>query len=131
MYFTVGFSQHKQFPNINETIKFDRIITNVGGGYIDDVTNADYGKFIVPGNGTYQFNAILFSNGPEAGAHLMKNSTIITSAWNALDGSAGLSAILDLTEGDKVYLQRAVWQSGNTVYHEYMNSFSGFLIQKS
>ena len=131
MYFTVGFSQHKRFPNINETIKFDKVITNVGGGYIDDVTNADYGKFIVPGNGTYQFNAILYSGGQPAGAHLMKNSAIISSAWNGNDGSAVLSTILDLTEGDEVYLQRAIWTTVNNIYHSYLNSFSGFLIQKS
>ena len=56
VHFTVGLSQDTTFVD-REIIKFDKVITNTGGGYIDDVNNTDYGKFIAPQNGTYQFNA--------------------------------------------------------------------------
>ena len=72
VYFTVGLFVHGTFLN-NEIIKFNRVINNIRGGYIDDVINADYGKFIAPHNGTYQFNANLFSNGKLIGGDLMKN----------------------------------------------------------
>ena len=42
-----GLSEYKSFPGV-QIIKFDRVITNVGGGYIDDVNNTNYGKFIAP-----------------------------------------------------------------------------------
>ena len=54
IYFMVSMTYDASFVD-KEIIKFDKIITNVGGGYIDNVNNADYGRFIAPRNGTYQF----------------------------------------------------------------------------
>ena len=130
MYFTFGISVYTTFPN-EEIIKFDKIINNVGGGYIDDVNNADYGKFISPGNGTYQFNANLYGYGKLIGADLFKNGMFIIAMRNGGDGGASLSTIVDLTEGDEVYLQRAPYTDGSAGYDLYFNSFTGFLIQKS
>ena len=129
VYFTVGLSAHTAFGN-EEIIKFDRVITNVGGGYIDDDGNANYGKFIAPGNGTYQFNANLYNKGKVIGADLRVNSGgAVIATRNAGSGTTSLSAILDLKENEKVYLTRPEWVSDYTEYDKYFTSFSGFFIR--
>ena len=128
MYFTVGLSVHTTFRRL-EIIKFDRVINNVGGGYIDDDANADYGKFIAPKNGTYQFNANLYNANKGIGADFITNGGGgVIAMNNGGAGNAGLSVILDLTEGDEVWLQIAPLADESASYIWYYNSFSGFLI---
>ena len=128
MYFTVGLSLSKAFGD-REILKFDQIITNVGGGYIDDNNNTDYGKFIAPQNGTYQFNANLYNDGEWIGADLVKNGQYMGVANNGEEGTGSLSVILDLEEGDEVYLTRPCWVPNNSEYDQHVTSFSGFLIR--
>ena len=124
-----GLSEHKSFLGV-QIIKFDKVITNIGGGYIDDVNNADYGKFITPENGTYQFNVNLYNEDTKIGGDLVKNGALIISAAGGKEGgSGGLSAILDLTEGDEVYLGKPGWMATGSVYSRYFTSFSGVLIR--
>ena len=111
-----------------EIMKFDKIITNVGGGYIDDDNNTDHGKFVAPQNGTYQFNAIIYNQDLWMGANLEKNGHIIVVANNGGDGAGSLNLILDLEVGDEVYLTRPHWVDDNSEYDPYITSFSGFLI---
>ena len=67
---------------VSQIIKFDKIITNVWGGYIGDNGNADYSKFIAPQNGTYQFNANLYNEDNLIGTDLEKNSMFIIGTSN-------------------------------------------------
>ena len=127
MYFTVGLSDYKTFREW-EIIKFDKIITNIGGGYIDDVNSTDYGKFIAPGNGTYQFSASFFNFSNRAGADLNKNGEFIMVADNGHDGYGGLCVIFDLKEGDEVYLVKPYWVGNDVTFHAFITSFSGFLV---
>ena len=99
MYFTVGPPQPTTFMD-RGIIKFDRIITNVGGGYIDDSNKADYGKFIARRSGTYQFNANLYNRNEVLGSDLLKNGQFMGGANNGGGGTGSLSVILDLEEGD-------------------------------
>ena len=115
----------------NQTIAFGRIIANIGGGYIDDVNNADYGKFISPKNGTYQFSASFYDENTMIGADLIKNDEIIIGAANGGGGPASLSAILDLKEGDEVYLLKPHWMPNEGLYNKYFTSFSGSLSRPS
>ena len=112
-----------------QIIKFDKIITNVRGGYIDDVNNANYGKFVAPQNGSYQFTANLVSNDKLIGANLVKNGMFIIGANNGGDGPASLSAILDLKDGDQVYLEKPVFVADDAAYDHYFTSFSGALLR--
>ena len=125
----VRLNTHRSFAN-NEITKFNKIITNVGGGYIDDDNNAEYGKFIAPCNGTYQFSAT-FSNGDTyIGADLcMNNGGLIIAANNGGVGAASLSAILDLQESDQVYLRKPLWVDNEAAYNHYFTSFSGILVR--
>ena len=121
-------SQDTAFPP-REIIKFDQPVINVGGGYIDDNNSTDYGKFIAPQNGTYQFNAHVYNINTTIGADLRKNGALITAAKNGGVGSATLSAILDLVEGDEVYLVRPEWVGDEARFNLFFTSFSGVLIR--
>ena len=120
----VSMTTNKQFV-APQTITFDKIITNVGDGYIDDVNNVDYGKFIAPVNGTYQFNVNLYNEDHKIGCDLMKNQVFIITANNGGSGPASVTAILDLKEGDHVYLKTPGW--GAAWHHRSSTSFSGSL----
>ena len=113
-----------------DVIKFDSIITNVGGGYIDDDNNVDYGKFIVPVNGTYMFSLSVFHEANKIGMDLMKNNDeFIIAAKTGYDISASVTAILDLQEGDRVWVRKPGYVSTKTKYGVWVSSFSGFLIR--
>ena len=120
-------SHDTRFPQ-DKVIKFDRTVINVGGGYIDDSSSTDYGKFIAPLNGTYQFNANFYSVG-QLGADLRKNGNFITGANNGGSGPASLNAILDLEEGDEMHCERPGWVNDDAVYGRYFTSYSGVLIR--
>ena len=125
----VRLAQHTSF--IGEVrMTFNRTITNIGGGFIDDDNNdADYGKFIAPQNGTYQFSANLFNINKVIAADLIKNGKLIIGAFNGGGGTASVSAILDLKEGDEVYLRKPHWVEDDAAYNYYFTSFSGGLLR--
>ena len=127
VYFTVSLSEDKTFLS-SENIKFDRIIINVGGGFIDDNSNAGYGKFITPRNGTYQFSASICSETKIIAADLEKNGGFILATRNGDSGTASLSAILDLEKGDEVYLKIPYWIPRGTSLRVYFTGFSGVLV---
>lgn len=58
MAFFVGLSENMGPVTENTDIKFDKIITNVGGAY-DEAT----GKFVAPVDGVYQFNVVISAQG--------------------------------------------------------------------
>ena len=105
-----------------EIIKFDRIITNSGDGYI-----VSDGKFISPIKGTYQFSGTLFDNNKKIASYLKKNEAQIIAATNGGAGTGSFSVILDLVEGDEVYLERPHWVDNDAEY-SHVSSFSGVLL---
>ena len=128
VYFSVGLKAYTAFPLA--ALYFDKIITNVGGGYIDDDSSVDYGKFITPENGTYLFTPSVHSQNSLVGADLYKNSVFITSALNYLGGGSGsLTAILDLQEGDEVYLRRPSTTASGRLYYWAATSFTEVLLR--
>ena len=62
VHFTVRLGSDTSVPK-GELVKFDKVISNVGAGYIDDSGHTDYGKFIVPISGTYQFLVTITNGG--------------------------------------------------------------------
>ena len=82
----------------------------------------------LPQNGTYQFSANFFGGDDLAAADLSKNDALVIGASNGGNGSASLSVILDLKEGDQVYLMRPFWVEDNALYHQLFTMFSGILL---
>ena len=78
---------HHEFLD-GEIIKFDRIITTIGEGYVQS-----NGKFIATVSGTYQFSGTFYDRNHKIGVELMKNVERIIFANNRGSGTASFSAI--------------------------------------
>ena len=124
----VGLTSYMSFGP-DEVIKFNKIITNVAGGYIDDNNSTDYGKFIAPQNGTYQFSANFFNANELIGADLAKNGAWVIGGRNMNGDPGSLNAIFDLEEGHEVYLVVPGWAPDARLYSRYFTSFSGVLVR--
>ena len=126
--FMASFREHTTFPYANMVMVFTRMFSNVGHGYVDDITRPYYGTFIAPQNGTYQFNVVVCHASNWLGADLMKNGARIIGANNGGSGTGSLSAILDLTSGDQVFLKTPNWLSTAAIFDYSCTSFSGHLV---
>jgi hypothetical protein len=108
-----------------ETIKFDVVMTNIGGHY-----SSATGKFIAPSDGTYFFLATTFScNNQYIETYLNRNGQYLVSMH--ADGNDGhetgsIGIVLELSKGDYVYIIHN-GDNGNCIYGEFSN-FSGFQI---
>ena len=60
----------------------------------------------------------------------MKNGRYMGVANNGGDGTGSLSVILDLEEGDEVYLIRPHWVPNQAEYDPYVTTFSGIFIPR-
>ena len=72
-------------------------------------------------------NVNLFSNDKLIGADLLKNDMVVIGASNGGVGPTSVSAMLDLNEGDQVYLQKLYWMPNEAVHNKFFTSFSGSL----
>ena len=106
-----------------EIIKFDRIITNIGEGYVQS-----NGKFIATVKGTYQFSGTFYEKRDLIGALLKRNGNGVIQANNGERGTATLSVVLSLMAGDEVYLERPGWVDDDARY-SHVSSFSGVLLR--
>ena len=114
-----------------QAVKFDEVITNVRGGYIDNASNADYGKFMAPVSGAYQF-LVTIGNSNLATNDKAKISMRVNHVWKMslqVDGKADLDTchlVVKLNEGDKVWVM-SVTHDPN-YFMGWYTSFSGHLI---
>ena len=131
VYFTVRLSTPTSVPE-RQVVKFDEVITNVGDGYIDNASNADYGKFIAQVSGACQF-LVTIGNSNLATNDKAKISMRVNNIWKMslqVDNKADLGAChlaVKLKEGDKVWVM-SVTHDPNYFMGLY-TSFSGHLIQ--
>jgi len=58
--FFVGLSENLGPVDEPTDVVFDRVVTNIGGGY-----NEDTGHFTSPVNATYQFNVVISAQGKQ------------------------------------------------------------------
>ena len=123
----VGLNADASFPRLG-IIKFNRIVTNIGNGYIGNNSDPNYSKFIAPVNGSYMFSANFYHNSGQVGGDLRVNGTFIISSKNGAEGTASLSAVVALEQGDEVWLENPSWVSVIRPYNKYFTSFSGGLL---
>lgn len=120
--FFAGLKDNKGPVDENSDLIFDSVITNVGGAF-SDVS----GRFTAPYNGTYQFTIVVAAQGRQrAAVDLVMNGRMVATIWAESIpywASATNSAILNLREGDQVWL---ILLSRASYIHGYMYStFSG------
>ena len=126
--FSVGTSNTITASGDDIVIAFDHIFANVGEDF-----DLDIGKFICRLNGTYYFvfHVNKWSNARNCYIKLMKNGVTITAVYE--DGgydyydAVSNSAILQLTQGDRVWLQL---HANDEVYGGIakMTTFSGWML---
>ncbi|TKS90787.1 Collagen alpha-1(VIII) chain [Collichthys lucidus] len=111
------------------SLKYQRILTNIGRGY-----NPATGIFTATARGVYYFRYTMYNNNaghPNSVVSLMKNGERMMSSWDTSGGdandSASNAAVLQLEVGDSVYVQL---YKNRLVYDDamYYNTFSGFLL---
>ena len=115
-------------PAEDSIIQFDHIFTMHGTEF-----DPDTGKFTCQVNGTYYFivHANKWTNSRNLHIKLMKNSILMTALYEDAGydyyDAASNSILLDLRQGDKVWLQL---HSGSEVYSGLtrMTTFSGWLV---
>ena len=130
VYFVVQLRMDKAFQ-ANLTIKLDYVKQNVGGGYIDDINHTDYGKFITPVNGTYQFIVtVMNANQPGVYGLLVVNGVQESTSYaGEISLQMGMATtVVHLDAGDHVWIENDVDSSGHE-YRKGYTSFSGHLIR--
>lgn len=116
-------------PERYTSLKYQRVLTNIGKGY-----NPATGIFTATVRGVYYFRYTMFNNivgHPNSVVLLMKNGQRMVSSWDTAGGdandSASNAAVLQLEVGDNVYVQlfrnRLLYDDGM-----FYNTFSGFLL---
>ena len=112
--------------NVPSVIIYDRVITNKGSGY-----NTADGLFTVPRDGTYLFlwnsmtasghycNLYLYKNGANAGLSAYSDSR------SANTDSGSMTMVLELSTGDRIWIQSVDCGYIQTVYGWQHISFSG------
>ncbi|XP_071166726.1 complement C1q tumor necrosis factor-related protein 3-like [Mytilus edulis] len=112
----------------NHTIHFDRVITNNGQSY-----NPLDGIFHTPVTGTYVFIWTTTNRDHSyMNSELLKNGVRVARAMSdAMDHAdyavATSFAVINLTEGDEVWIQSGTWHSGALAGDDY-SSFAGWIL---
>ena len=129
VYFVVQLGTDKAFQ-ANLTIKFDKVKQNVGGGYIDNTNSTDYGKFIAPMNGTYQFIVTIMNENQDVYGNLMINGVLESESYaGVVTLQMGMAtAVIYLKTGDQVWIKNSQSDSGG-MYRAGYTSFSGHMIR--
>ena len=123
--FSAKLSAYEHQITDSEIIKFDVVMTNIGGHY-----SSSTGYFVAPVEGTYFFLATTFScHNKYVETYLNRNGEYLVSMH--ADGDDGhetgsIGIVLELIQGDYVYVIHNGNQGG-CIYGEFSN-FSGFLI---
>jgi len=123
--FFVGLTNNMGPVTEHTDIVFDRVVTNIGGGY-----DAESGRFTAPVNGTYQFNVIVSAQGRQkAAVMILKNGGMVATVWAESIpywATASNIAVLSLEKGEQVWLMLL---NRASYLHGYMYStFSGYII---
>lgn len=123
--FFASLSKDTSLTGINAILKFDDVRTNRRHGY-----NPSTGIFTAPQKGIYQFNCLIRSLGKsQVHFQLTKNSKLFTTGYasNGNYDSQTISSILELKEGDRVYIQHR-YGSAENIQGSHSSTFSGYLL---
>ena len=133
---TVAFTATISVPKISglgkgQTIKYDHVITNVGGAY-----HAVTGVFTAPATGVYVFNYnTMVEPGDNEYLNLAKNGhTVVSSFVNGTgesrDESTSMTVTLEVKQGEEVCVRTANRDNHGTgiVHGNGFSTFSGWIL---
>jgi len=125
--FFATLTSHISHAGQNQTIAFDRVVTNVGNAY-----NPHVGVFNAPVTGIYVFSVSLLSYpGHTTGYRLYKNDDFLSNIYLQTPGagqyeSTSQTAVLQLNKGDDVTLRNM--KSDEMLHGNNYSTFAGFLV---
>ncbi|XP_069103901.1 trichohyalin-like [Argopecten irradians] len=109
-------------------IHFDQVVTNLGDAY-----NGQASVFTSPKNGVYVFTWMVHVNTRWVYTDLVKNGVTVGTGFagdSDYSMAGGNTVVVQLNEGDTVWIRIADHLSGTTIVHyRNVSSFSGFLLQ--
>ena len=129
--FTATLTAHLTNLGAGQTIKFDRVVTNVGGGY-----HNSHGNFVVPQDGVYIFTLTAMALvGHHEHLQIVKDGASVAGVYvGALSDdtfeSTTTVVTLELTKGNEVWVQTVSqsWHGTGSLHGAYDTSFSGWLL---
>ena len=112
-----------------QTIKFNQIVTNVGGCY-----HPSHGNFIAPSDGVYVFSVTAMAiNGHYEHMHIVKDGVGMIAIFGGplpagAFESTTVMVTLDLAKGNEVWVQTVSqsWHGSGTMHGAWDVSFSGW-----
>ncbi|XP_033761130.1 otolin-1-like [Pecten maximus] len=109
-------------------IHFDKVTTNLGGSY-----SGNTGTFTCTRAGVYVFSWTVHANPRYVYTELIKNGAVTGKAFSGdsqYSGSGGGSLVLELHQGDEVWVRVHEYAPGTYLFGNFgTTSFSGFLLQ--
>jgi hypothetical protein len=125
--FSAVMARHDQHLAAFQTVIFDHVFTSVGGGY-----DPSSGLFTCPVAGRYNFFfSIMCDFGSEIHTGIVVNGIVKLYTFShgsdqRLDQGSN-AVILDLSVGDRVWIQVDKEAGTRTVYGNNFSSFSGYM----
>ena len=110
-----------------QVIRYDNVITNVGKAYTPST-----GIFLVPLSGIYTLSVSMMGH-PDNGVHLqlVRNGSELVRLWTGGGGSYELASHtinVELTRGDRIWVQRRDGTGANVYGTQTYNIFSAALL---
>jgi len=111
-----------------QQIRFDKLVTNIGGGYDDR-----HGEFRAPVDGTYEFSVSMLMNpGHWAGVEIVRDNTPVAKARTGDDAKWSMATAvvtLYMKAGQDVWVEHIAESDNALIYGQDTSAFSGHLIQ--
>ena len=131
--FTAYLSKDVTGLGTGQVIMYDRVITNVGGGY-----HTSHGNFIAPTDGVYVFTLMAMAR-PGHYEHLdfIKDGAAVgeiyvgTQSNDNYQSTCGIIT-LSLSKGNEVWVRTplASWHGTGSLHGGFVTSFSGWLLSE-
>ncbi|XP_071147490.1 uncharacterized protein [Mytilus edulis] len=130
--FSSTMDSHKENLGIGQTVLFEHVITNIGGGF-----DQNTGTFKAPITGVYHFDVIVMSHsGEDMETEIVKNGQTLVRLYSGNGDTWGVgmqAVVVQMNVGDDVWVRvydYPLINSGNVrVFGRLWSSFSGFLLQ--
>jgi len=125
--FFATLTSYIQHAGRNQTIVFDRVVTNVGNAY-----NSHVGVFTAPVSGIYVFSVSLLGYPGHTNVYeLYKNDVLLSNIflWTPVIGqyeSTSQTSVLQLNKGDDVTLRNRFVDE--ILHGDNYSTFAGFLV---
>ncbi|CAC5418822.1 C1QL [Mytilus coruscus] len=130
--FSSTMDSHKENLGIGQTVSFEHVITNVGGGFDPNTST-----FKAPIAGVYHFDVIIMSHyGEDMETEIVKNGKTLVRLYsgNGDTWGVGMQAIVVQMNAEddvwvRVYNNSGINNGNVRIYGFLWSSFSGFLLQ--